>query len=156
MINLFDATRSPSRLLFVLVMFVQLSMLTSSVNREHVGENVALEQEQNTEITQLPQPLQYAVSRDLGNADPTYHISKQPDGSYFTNEPRSGVQARLQPGNLQVNAGAHSWSLSLHAWGRGEALDPLPAASSEQLDANCLSFSRGGLTEWYRNGPLGL
>ncbi len=46
-------------------------------------------------------------------------------------------------------------TLALNGVGRGSSLQPTPAVSPVS-HANRVSYGRGGLVEWYANGPLGL
>ena len=64
----------------VFVLLVQLLLLNGSVVQPVDVERAADPPgESQTGITDLPQTLQYAISRDLGRDQPTYHFSLQPD-----------------------------------------------------------------------------
>src|SRR4051794_31809364 len=61
-------------------------------------------------VADLPLPLQYAVSRDLGRDDPSYHLTSSGDDIRVTNAAQ-GLSATLGANRLRVTAGGQTWSL---------------------------------------------
>ena len=132
-----------------LSLFTGLKQITPDLNAPHQT------QQGQTNLESLPLPVQYALSRDLGQDNRDYHFTQHGE-SFLAASPGSGLSATLDSSGLQVRSGEHTWSLALSAWGRGQARDPLPAAATAKINANRLSYQRGPLSEWFLNGPLGL
>jgi hypothetical protein len=62
---------------------------------------------------------------------------------------------RFESSGVQIDSGNMQVGLSLRAMGYGTALQPVdgvrPSASADRV-----TYAHAGLSEWYRNGPLGL
>jgi FG-GAP repeat len=98
----------------------------------------------------LPAAARGPVAAALGGAEPTYAIR----GIRAENRPQR-LSAMFAPEGVHIASGAGRLALSLVAFGRGGALEPVTAASP-RVSANRVAYSRGILREWYANGPLGL
>jgi len=104
----------------------------------------------------LPASAQASVSAALGAHDPAYAIGAAASGGLQAQSAPQALRMRFTRSGVEVRAGATQLGLSLRAIGFGEHLAPIaPAAPS--ASANGVAYAHaGGLTEWYRNGPLGL
>jgi hypothetical protein len=103
----------------------------------------------------LPAEAQGAISAALGADDARYAVARSGDGGFAAANPQQRLQARFERGATAVSSGGLDARLSLSRVGYGAALqEPRPPRAS--ASANTLSLSRGPVTEWYRNGPLGL
>jgi hypothetical protein len=109
---------------------------------------VAAEQQGKT-LADLPLAAQMAVSGALGHSDVSFHATKTTDG--YRIKAGSGVTARFGEDGAVLSG----WRLSLSAIGRRDELRAaLPAAP--EAKGNRIEYRRGGVTEWYVSGPLGL
>lgn len=106
-------------------------------------------------VWQLPLPVQYAFSRDVGRDNFAYHV-RPVSASYVLDNPAQRLRAMIDGGALSVASDDARWDLALAGWGRPTAMRPLPEASAQHIAANRLDVSFGDLTAWYANGPLGL
>ncbi|HET9222131.1 MAG TPA: hypothetical protein VFO07_06490 [Roseiflexaceae bacterium] len=106
-------------------------------------------------IADLPQPLQFAISRDLGRDDPAYHLTANAARIHAAN-PAQKFAATVDDEGLHLTAGDQTWALRLAAWGSGDRLGTLPAAQPQRTHDNRLTIDYGAIMAWYVNGPLGL
>jgi hypothetical protein len=102
----------------------------------------------------VPAAARAVVSEALGRDDRRYRARRARGGVVVENAAQS-LAGRFDRRGVAVRAGADTFRLSLQAAGYGDALEPVPQASPRGT-ANRVEFRRGGLTEWYVNGPLGL
>lgn len=77
------------------------------------------------------------------------------DGGFRMTNPRNGFAVNFRPAGVEFEVGTERWGMTLEAYGYGDKLPAVPAASPD-ADANRVEYARGELTEWYENGPLGL
>jgi len=104
----------------------------------------------------LPASAQAAVSGALGAHDPAYAIGPAASGGLRAQSTAQSLRMRFTRSGVEVRAGATHLALSLRAIGFGERLAPI-APATPSASANGVAYAHaGGLTEWYRNGPLGL
>ena len=91
--------------------------------------------------------LGFGSARILGRAKPGIELlavnGKQRMRSMFT---AGGVRVSVPGGGV---------GLALRAFGRGDSLQSVSRVNPTS-SANQASYARGGLVEWYANGPLGL
>jgi hypothetical protein len=103
---------------------------------------------------QLPLAARAAVSRALGRDDRAFGARSVGGGFVLRNAPQRFV-ARFSDGGVVVRSGRGWVGLSLRAYGyRGRRVAVVGVAP--RADANRVVYPRGGLVEWYANGPLGL
>jgi Divergent InlB B-repeat domain/FG-GAP repeat len=98
----------------------------------------------------LPATAQGAVSTVLGRADPAYRLH-----DLTATNPAQRLALRFTSGGVVIGAGRGTMSLRLAAVGRTGAMRVLGQASP-RAHANVVSYGRGGLSERYVNGPVGL
>ena len=105
-------------------------------------------------LRDLPQEMQGAVSGALGLDDRSYHVELAGENCRGVNAEQQ-FEANWSEGGLAVQAGKLTWGLRLEAWGYGDELAPagrvVPQANEHRVE-----YHRSGLTEWYVNGPLGI
>jgi uncharacterized repeat protein (TIGR01451 family) len=102
----------------------------------------------------LPLAAQAQISATLGGDQSSYHAVPRASGFRMENK-HHRLAADFTSKGVEVRTGRASWSLALRSYGYGDELRDA-AAVVPQADANRLEYRRGGLTEWYLNGPLGL
>jgi len=106
-------------------------------------------------LLSLPPAAQGAVSAALGRDDPADQARAAAGGLSLRNAGQRLVARFGDSGTVQVSSGDARLGLSLVGYGYGGALQPVGAASPH-AEANRVVYTRGGLSEWYANGPLGL
>ncbi len=105
-------------------------------------------------LSSLPLAARALVSRTVAEDDPSYRVTTSPRGLTAANRSQ-GLTARFTERGVEVRSGAGRVALRLAAYGRGQALRPV-AAVAPSARANRVEYQRGGVVEWYTNGPLGL
>jgi hypothetical protein len=103
---------------------------------------------------QLSWAARGAISTALGRDKAAFHLSARA-GTLVAHNPAQGLTARFDAHGARVRTGPASFGLQLLAYGAGQSLKPV-APVPPRADANRASYSHGGLTEWYVNGPLGI
>ena len=101
-------------------------------------------------LLRLPAGARGPISAALGGDEATYRVS----GLRAWN-PAQRMQLRFSRRGVTLSSGATRLSLAFAGVGRGEALHPVRSAAPHVV-SNSVSYARGALREWYRNGPLGL
>jgi trimeric autotransporter adhesin len=102
----------------------------------------------------LPLAARALVSRTVARDESAFRAVPVPGGFVAHNAPQ-GLLARFRRGGVLVRAPGGSVGLSLVGWGRGASLVALTPVWPRAA-ANQVSYERGGVREWYANGPLGL
>jgi hypothetical protein len=105
-------------------------------------------------LSSLPLAAQGVVSSTLGAESPAYRVSAS--GARF--EAWSAAQRlrlSFDKAGVQIHSGDTQVGLSLRAVGYGARLRGVGAVAP-RARANQVIYARRGLSEWYRNGPLGL
>jgi hypothetical protein len=102
----------------------------------------------------LPAALQGPVSAALGSRDPAYRAAPVAGGFHVAN-PAQGLDVKFARSGAHLSAGAMQVHLRALAAGYGATLTPLRAVHPTAT-GNRVTYTRPGLSEWYRNGPLGL
>jgi len=100
----------------------------------------------------LPVAARSAVSAALGAESPAFFAHRSGGGYRLSG---GGVTADVDAGGAGLRAGGVSLSMTVAGVGRGVRLER-PEVLSVAADANRVSLDRGGLTEWYAAGPLGI
>lgn len=115
---------------------------------------VATAADSATELSTLPAAAQSSISTALGKDLNQYHARPSANGFEASNS-QGALTAKFTHDGVQLTHDSLHWSMSLRAYGYGDALKPV-APSSPQASANRVEYRRGPLTEWYENGPVGL
>ncbi len=102
----------------------------------------------------LPAPARAAVSRTLGRDQAAYRAVATAGGFRLVNR-RGGLVARFDRRGARVVAGRARAGLALRAVGYGTALRTV-AGVVPRARANRVVYRRGGVSEWFVNGPAGL
>ena len=102
----------------------------------------------------LPLAAQAQVSGELAAGMTAYQAVRSGDGYRMANGAR-GMTAAFDRSGVAIAAGALSVGMSLQAIGSGSSSLPV-GESSPAAHRNRVSYARGGVSEWYRNGPLGI
>jgi hypothetical protein len=102
----------------------------------------------------LPLAAQAQVSGELAAGTIAYQAIRSGDGYRMANGAR-GLTAAFDRSGVAIAAGALSVGMSLRAIGSGSSSFPV-GESSPAAHRNRVSYARAGLSEWYRNGPLGI
>jgi len=115
---------------------------------------IASASQQHTTLSSLPPAAQSSISAALGRDIPSYTVAPQP-GGYSTNSPNQALTVDFTSAGIQVHSRSAQWGIALRGYGRGSALESVqevvPIASKNRVE-----YRRGGVTEWYSNGPVGL
>ena len=105
-------------------------------------------------LSSLPIQAQTSISAALGRDQRAYHAKR--DGHAWRLENRKhGLRADFTTRGVEMRSGAARFGLRLAGLGRGARLEAV-AASKPEAKSNRIDYRRGGLSEWYVNGPLGL
>mgnify|MGYP002072642674 CR=1 FL=1 len=106
------------------------------------------------DIDSLPPALQGLISATLGERDPAYRVVAEDNGLRARNA-RQALAASLGAGGMAISAGGGEWRMRLAGWQRGAGRQPA-AAVATRVNRNRVEVERGGVTEWWVNGPAGL
>jgi hypothetical protein len=102
----------------------------------------------------LPPALRATISRVVARDDHSYRVRALGRGFVAENR-RNRLALRFTGSRIGVRSGSGRLGLSLRAWGHGRTLRKVVEATPEAR-GNEVFYRRGGLVEWYANGPLGL
>jgi hypothetical protein len=105
-------------------------------------------------LSSLPMAAQGVVSATLGADDPVFRITAS-GGGFQAQSPAQRLRMRFGSTGVQIGSGKAQVNLSLRAVGYGTVLRPVESAQPS-ASANGVTYAHSGLSEWYRNGPLGL
>ena len=105
-------------------------------------------------LSSLPPAAQGPISAALGADDPAYHVNAS-SGGFKAANPAQRLAERFDSSGVVVRSGRTRVGLSLRAVGYGSSLAAVHAVSPGAR-ANGVTYVHPGVTEWYRNGPLGL
>ena len=107
-----------------------------------------------TDVGSLPSALQSVLSETLGANDPQYRVTRS-GGAYRAVNAKNRLTATIGLDGFTVRTGSNEWGLRLTAWGPGRCLQKIKAgrvvSGSDRVDVD-----RGGIVEWWANGPLGI
>ncbi len=106
-------------------------------------------------LTALPLALRGVASSALGAGDGAYRLHPVGRGAYQARNPALGLRALFDSAGVRVSVRGATAGFALAAVGRGSRLTPL-ARVVPVTHSNTVSFGRGGMKEWWANGPLGL
>ena len=127
------------------------SASTSAASKSSEGKSA-------TGLSSLPPDAQGPISAALGKDDSGYWVHRNATGFRGEN-PRHALVAEFtrQGAEVRSEIRGHNlrWRLETRAYGYGDALHPLKAVAPN-ANANRVEYRRGGVAEWYENGPLGL
>jgi hypothetical protein len=97
---------------------------------------------------------QASISAAIGAREEAYWVHGS--GSALTAQGAvPALAAHFGRASVRFGAGTREWALRLLGIGYGNSWRPV-AATRPVASANRVVYDRGGLLEWYRNGPLGL
>jgi len=137
--------------LLVLIALVACGILAPGLHAQYCAPINA--QNRPNSMT-LPTVAQARISAALGRDQSPYQTETQ-DGVIRMTSPRNRLSADFTPTGVDFRVGANHWGMMLNGYGYGDKLKT--AASPEPVaSANRVEYARGGLSEWYVNGPLGL
>jgi RHS repeat-associated protein len=105
-------------------------------------------------LASLPLTAQSQISGALGADDHAYQVSAS-QGGFQAASPAQSLRARFTRSGILVDSGEARLGLSLRAVGYGGSLVALGDVAP-RANANRVTYTRAGLTEWYTNGPFGL
>ncbi len=105
-------------------------------------------------LSSLPLSARGVVSGVLGGDDGAYRV-RPSGGGFGAANAAQGLRLRFGRSGVQVGAGSTRLGLSLIAVGYGSSLAALGGVTP-RVRANRVVSARGGVSEWYSNGPLGL
>ncbi|MGC8491480.1 MAG: hypothetical protein ACP5SH_07060, partial [Syntrophobacteraceae bacterium] len=103
----------------------------------------------------LPGALQSVLSQTIGASDQQYRITRSGGGYRAANNPNR-LTATIGPNGFSVHSGSNVWGLRLTAWGAGSRLNRVAKTCRAVCGSNRVVIDRGGITEWWVNGPLGI
>ena len=99
-----------------------------------------------------PLAPQAAVSSAVGESRPAFRVGRERDAVVARG---GGLTTAFRPRGPDIRLAGGRVSLRLAALGR-DTLAPVARPSSALVTGSRVSYGRGALEEWYRNGPLGL
>lgn len=105
-------------------------------------------------LSSLPAQAKTSISAALGRGQQPYRARAEGSAIRLDN-PRHRLGVRFTSGGVQMQSGAGRFGVRLTGLGRGGRVEAV-AAAVPKAQANRVEYRRGGLTEWYLNGPLGL
>jgi len=105
-------------------------------------------------LLSLPLAAQGPVSAAMGADSAAYRVSAS-NGGFTAANPSQRLSSSFDRAGASVSSGSTHVGLSLQAVGYGTSLTALGQVAP-RLEANRVVYARGGLSEWYVNGPLGL
>ena len=100
----------------------------------------------------LPASLAAAASPVIGTREPRFRVTER-SGWLFASG--GGLTSSFTRAGVSVTSASGTARLSLLGVGYGSQLAKLPAATPT-ASGSSVSYRRGSLLEWYRNGPFGL
>jgi FG-GAP repeat len=122
---------------------------------EHPGSrSAALHYAPVDGLTALPLAAQGVVSSAVGADRAAYRVTASGAGFHAVSAAQ-GLHMRFESSGVQVRSGNTQIGLSLQAWGYGASLQAIGAVRP-RAEANRVTYVHAELSEWYRNGPLGL
>jgi hypothetical protein len=102
----------------------------------------------------LPREAQLPVSAALGRDESIYYAQARSSGYTIANS-RQKLAADFSSQGVDVVCDGARWGMRLQAYGYGDVLTAV-AGTAPRAISNRIEYSRGALTEWYVNGPMGL
>ncbi len=102
----------------------------------------------------VPLAARGPVSSGLGSAEAAYRVHRAGSGFVAVSRPQD-LHTSFASDGVRVAHGSARLGLRLAGVSYGRALVPVRAASPSAR-SNRVAYSRGSLSEWYANGPLGL
>jgi hypothetical protein len=108
----------------------------------------------NTGLWRLPVPARGPVSAALGLGDSAYALVQSPDGFRGQN-PAQRLDERFTRSGASVSSAGLRLQMRLRAVGYGPTMTPIEPVTPV-AQANGATYVHAAVTEWYRNGPLGL
>ena len=150
---------APRRLLLALALAsLALGVLLFGVVLDHgfggasqpVASGVRAHSYSQSGLLSLPLAAQGPVSAALGADQPAYRIH-----GLTARNPAQRFSARFGRSGITITTGSARFAISLQAFGRIGAMQQLGAVVPSAR-TNRVEYARGGLQEWYANGPLGL
>ncbi len=139
--------------LLTLSLFLSLSLgsFHSSDSEANLPIELPISDETLTQNT-LPLALQYALSNNIGKENMRYHIQHN---SLWPEVHNNGLTIAFKPAGPQLHLDKAILDLQLDSVGYG-ADQRFVKMARPTIEGNQISYHRGLLTEWYRNGPFGL
>jgi Putative Ig domain/FG-GAP repeat len=145
----------------VLVLAALLSIavgltLSRALVRRHAPLPVAFAHSavSHDDFSSLPLAAQGPISAVLGAHNAAYH-TRATAGGFQAGNPAQRLHESFSASTATVRSGKISFGLSLRAAGYGKSLQSVrgvpPTAGADRV-----TYAHRGVTEWYRNGPIGL
>ena len=107
-----------------------------------------------TDVASVPSALQSVLSEKLGADNTEYRVTRS-GGGYQAVNGRNRLRATIGTDGFTVHAGSNKWGLRLTGWGRGRCVQKSKVGRAVS-GTNRVDINRGGLAEWWVNGPLGI
>jgi hypothetical protein len=102
----------------------------------------------------LPVAARGPVSAGLGAVEPGYRV-RRVRGGFSAWSGAQRLQARFGSGGVSVGSNGWRFGLRLVGVGVGSSVRSVPVVAPTAR-GNRVAYSRGGVSEWYANGPSGL
>ncbi len=109
-------------------------------------------------LSGVPASARAQVSAALGADEPMFHVQATAGGGLEASNSTQGLRASFTRAGVEVRVGGAegaSMQLGLRSLGFGEAQQPV-RASDPRVQTNRVTYTHGGVSEWYANGPAGL
>ncbi|MEA2209999.1 MAG: hypothetical protein QOF54_2476 [Solirubrobacteraceae bacterium] len=104
----------------------------------------------------LPAAALGSISGAIGADDTAYRVLRSGSRSFRAVSPGQSLSARFGASTVSVRSGSATLGLQLTAAGYGGSLRPLAAVAPRAAAPNRVEYPRGGVNEWYANGPFGI
>jgi FG-GAP repeat/IPT/TIG domain len=105
-------------------------------------------------LLSLSAPARSSISAALGAEAPAYRVIGEGGGSHAVN-PAQHLRIGFGRSRVVVASESLKVGLGMRAIGYGDSLQAVGAVSP-RVNANRVTYSHAGFSEWYENGPLGL
>jgi hypothetical protein len=105
-------------------------------------------------LLSLPAAAQGPISRSLGSDGAAYRV-RTAGTAFQATSPTQRLHLRFDRSGVEIGSGRLKLGLGLRAIGFAGSLSTV-GGTIPRVNANRVSYTRAGLTEWYANGPLGL
>ena len=106
-------------------------------------------------IPDIPLSGQYALSRELGKDQQSFHVQKRKNGVLLNNQEQGFTVLLADDAGFQIRHQEHYIRIRLSSYGHGSNVWPVEPALIQYVD-NRITYNHGPLQQWFINGPMGL
>lgn len=122
--------------------------------RESPGGAVVKARALASGLSTIPEAAESSISAALGKEDARYRVHAA-GAEFRVQNAAQSLGADFTAQGVEVRNKSGRWHFALRGYGYGDELRSLQGTAPQSV-ANRVEYRRGGLTEWYVNGPAGL